>query len=116
MTTQPYMDANEAMLVDLVAAFHGPTVAFQRNENDKAIDAMQRWQQGLGNAKVTREDVAAIFNDWGYLDTAEIKELFAKGLLLNSAKTQAEFLVSKGKLDSMPDVEALVSDQIVKQI
>ncbi len=116
MTTQPYMDANEAMLVDLVAAFHGPTVAFQRNENDKAIDAMQRWQQGLGNAKVTREDVAAIFNDWGYLDTAEIKDLFAKGLLLNSARTQAEFLVSKGKLDSMPDVEALVSDQIVKQI
>lgn len=116
MTTQPYMDANEAMLVDLVAAFHGPTVAFQRNENDKAIDAMLRWQQGMGNAKVTREQVAEIFNGWGYLDTAEIKDLFAKGLLLNSARVQAEFLVNKGKLDAMPDVDALVSDQIVKQI
>ncbi len=116
MTTQPYIDANESMLVDLVGAFHGPTVALQRNDNPTAVDAMVRWQQGMGNAKVTKESVEAIFNGWGYLDTAEIKELFAKKVLTESARVQAQFLVDKGKIDAMPDVDALVTDQIVKQI
>lgn len=116
MTTQQYIDANEETLVDMVAAFHGPTVKFQREQNDKAVDAMVRWQQGMGNSKVTKESVELIFNGWGYLDTAEIKELFEKDLLLNSARVQSEFLVNKGKIEEMPDVEALVTDQIVKQI
>lgn len=116
MTTQPYIDANKDMLVDMVAALHGPTVAFQRNENDKAIEAMLRWQQGLGNTNATIENVGKIFNGWGYLDTAEIKDLFANERLLNSARVQSEFLVAKGKLKSMPDVNALVTDEIVKLI
>lgn len=116
MTTQPYIDANEEMLVDMVAALHGPTVAFQRNENDKAIEAMVRWQQGMGNSGANTENVGAIFNGWGYFDTPEIKELFANDVLLNSARVQAEFLFNKGRIDAMPDVDALVTDQIVQQI
>ncbi len=114
MTTQPYIDANRETLVDMVASVHGPTVALQRNDNAKAVDAMRRWQVGLGNAKITREDVEAIFNGWGYFNIPEIKEIFEKDILLNSAKAQAEFLVNKGNIQTMPDVDTLVSDEIVK--
>ena len=116
MTTQPYMDANEALLVDMAGALHGPTVAFQRNENDEAVAAMVRWQQGMGNSGANAENVGPIFNGWGYLNTAEIKESFAKGVLLNSARVQARFLRDKGRIDAMPDVDALVTDRIVRRI
>lgn len=116
MTTQPYMDENEEMLVDIVSALHGPTVELQRNENDRAIEAMVRWQQGLGNSGANVDNVGAIFNGWGYFDTAEIKNLFEQDVLANSARVQAEFLVSRGRIDAMPDIDALVTDQIVRQI
>lgn len=116
MTTQQYMDENEDMLVDMVAAMHGPTVDLQRNDNDKAIDAMLRWQQGMGNANIVRDDVAAIFNGWGYFDIPEVKGLFSNNILLESARVQAEFLVKNDRIDAMPDVDALVSDQIVSKI
>eukprot|EP00752_Nemacystus_decipiens_P019632 g17688.t1 len=116
MTTQSYMDENEEMLVDMVAAMHGPTVDLQRSQNDVAIEAMVRWQQGLGNSGANVDNVGAIYNGWGYFNTAEIKELFANDVLANSARVQAEFLFDRGRIDAMPDIDALVTDQIVRQL
>lgn len=116
MTTESYMGANEKLLVDLLTVLHGPTVSFQRTQNDKAVEAMVRWQKGLGNGGANAENVAPIFNGWGYLSIPEIKDLFANDVLKKSARLQSEFLLNKGRIDAMPDVDALVTDRLVRQV
>ncbi|MEM9755047.1 MAG: ABC transporter substrate-binding protein [Pseudomonadota bacterium] len=116
MTTQDLMDAKEQALVEAVAAFHGDAVGMLRDDNDAVIERMVAWQSGLGRAGVTAEDVAPLLNGYFYFDTNEIKTVYDEGILLNSLRVQSEFLVSNERIGGMPDLEALVSDQIVSQI
>ncbi len=116
MTTQEFMDANEDALTEIVAAFHGPAISMVREDNDKAVERMVAWQTEIGRAGVTAQQVEPILNGYFYFDTAEVKDAFNQGILAESLRRQSEFLVSKGRIGGMPDIDALVSDQIIKRI
>ena len=116
MTTQPVLDANEAAFIEVVAAFHEKGVGMLRNDNAGVVARMVEWQAGLGRASVTPEDVEPLLNGYFYFDTQEIKDVYARGILTNALRVQSEFLVANNRIGGMPDLDALVSDQIIKQI
>lgn len=116
MTTQQYIDANLEALTHVVAAFHGPTISMLRNENEKVIDETVRWQTQIIKAEIKREEVGPLLNGYFYFDTDEIKEVYANDILKKSATAQAEFLVANGRIENMPDMDALISDEIVQRI
>ncbi|MDJ0612197.1 MAG: ABC transporter substrate-binding protein [Rhizobiaceae bacterium] len=116
MTTQPVLDAKEEALKQVVAAFHDEAVGMLRSDNKAVIDRMVVWQEGLGRAGVTPADVDPLLNGYFYFDTQEIKDVYAKGILTKALRVQSEFLVANERIGGMPDLDALVSDQIVKQL
>lgn len=116
MTTQPVLDAREAAFREVVAAFHEKGVGMLRNDNAGVVERMVEWQAGLGRASVKAEDVEPLLNGYFYFDTQEIKEVYAQGILKNALRVQSEFLVANERIGGMPDLDALVSDQIIRQI
>lgn len=116
MTTQPTLDAKEAAFKEVVAAFHRDAVGMLRSDNAAVVDRMVEWQAGIGRAGVTPADVEPLLNGYFYFDTQEIKDVYANGILTNALRVQSEFLVANGRIGGMPDLDALVSDQIVKQL
>ena len=116
MSTQENIDAKEAAYVEVVRAFHDQAVGMLRNDNAGTVDRMIEWQSGMGRAGVTAADVEPLLNGYFYFDTAEIKDVFAKGQLKSALQVQSEFLVANDRIGGMPDLDALVSDQIVTQI
>ncbi len=116
MTTQQYMDANEEALTAIVSAFHEKSIGMLREDNAAVIERMIAWQQGMGRADVTAADVDPILNGYFYFNTSEIKDVYAKGILANALTVQSEFLVANERIGGMPDIDALVSDQIVQRI
>ncbi len=116
MTTQEYMDDNEDALIELVGAFHEKSIGMLRQDNQTVMERMVEWQKGLGRADVTIADVDPILNGYFYFDTDEIKSVYANGILNRALTTQAEFLVANERIGGMPNIDALVSDQIVSKI
>lgn len=116
MTTQQNLDAKEAVYVEVVRAFHDQAVAMLRNENAATVERMIEWQTGMGRAGVTAADVEPLLNGYFYFDKAEIKDVYAKDQLASALRVQSEFLVANDRIGGMPDLDALVSDQIIKQI
>ena len=116
MTTQQYMDGNEDVLTEVVSAFHGSAVPMVRDNNAAVVERMVDWQRRIGRPSVTGAEVEPILNGYFYFDTQEIKAVYADGVLEDSLRKQAEFLISVGRIGGMPDLAALVSDQIVKRI
>lgn len=116
MSTQENIDAKEAAYVEVVKAFHDKAVPMLREDNAGVVERMIEWQSGMGRAGVTAADVEPLLNGYFYFDTAEIKDVFANGILKNALRVQSEFLVANDRIGGMPDLDALVSDQIVKQI
>ena len=116
MTTQQYMDANEEALTAVVSAFHEKSIGMVRDDNAGVIERMIAWQQGLGRADVAAADVDPILNGYFYFNTDEIKDVYTNGILANALTVQSEFLVANERIGGMPDIDALVSDQIVQKI
>lgn len=116
MTTQSTLDSKEEALKQVVAAFHDQGVSMLREDNAAVVKRMVAWQETIGRAGVTESEVAALLNGYFYFDTNEIKEVYDKGILKSALQVQSEFLVENDKLSAMPDLDALVSDQIVRQI
>ena len=116
MTTQQYMDANEEALTAVVGAFHDKAIGMLREDNAAVMERMVAWQQGMGRADVTTADVDPILNGYFYFNTQEIKDVYANGILHRALTVQSEFLVANERIGGMPDIDALVSDQIVEKI
>ena len=116
MSTQQNVDANEAAYVEVVRAFHEKAVPMLRQDNAEVVKRMVVWQEGMGRAGVKPADVEPLLNGYFYFDTAEIKDVYAQGILNKALTVQSEFLVANERIGGMPDLNALVSDQIVKQI
>lgn len=116
MTTQQTMDAKEEALKEVVSAFHRDGVGMLRDDNAAVVLRMIAWQESIGHAGVTADEVESLLDLYRYFDTAEIKDVYAKGVLNNALRVQSEFLVANDRISSMPDLDALVSDQIVSQI
>ena len=116
MTTQQFMDAREEALTEIVSAFHGPAISMLRGDNAAVVERMVEWQTGLGRAGVTADEVEPILNGYFYFDADEVKSAFADGLLKDALRRQSEFLVANGRIGGMPDLDALVSDQIIRRI
>lgn len=116
MSTQPVVDAQEEALTTVVAAFHNQAVGMLREDNAAVVDRMVVWQEGLGRAGVTPADVEPLLNGYFYFDTQEIKDVYAQGILNNALRVQSEFLVANDRIGGMPDLDALVSDQIIAKI
>jgi sulfonate transport system substrate-binding protein len=70
----------------------------------------------MGRADVTAADVDPILNGYFYFDTEEIKDVYANGILNKALTVQSEFLVANERIGGMPDIDTLVSDQIVAKI
>lgn len=116
MTTQQTLDAKEEALKEVVAAFHKEGVGMLRENNAEVVRRMIVWQESVGRAGVRAEEVEPLLNGYFYFDTDEIKDVFANDILKKSKQVQAEFLLNAGKLDAMPDLDALISDQIIRQL
>lgn len=116
MTTQQTMDANQDALIEVVSAFHNQGVDMLRNDNDGVVQRMIAWQESVGRAGVTAEEVEPLLNGYFYFDTQEIKDIYAQGVLYNALAVQSEFLVANERIPSMPDLDALISDQIVSRL
>lgn len=116
MTTQPVLDEKEDAFKEIVAAFHRDAVGMLRSDNAAVVDRMVEWQAGIGRAGVTAADVEPLLNGYFYFDTQEIKDVYAEGILTKALRVQSEFLVNAGRIGGMPDLDALVSDQIISQI
>ncbi|MEM7445812.1 MAG: ABC transporter substrate-binding protein [Pseudomonadota bacterium] len=116
MSTQPVIDEKQDAFIQVVSAFHDQAVGMLRNDNAAVVDRMVAWQEGIGRAGVTPEQVEPLLNGYFYFDTNEIKDVYADGILTNALRVQSEFLVANDRIGGMPDLDALVSDQIVSQI
>ena len=116
MTTQPSLDEKEAAYIEAVRAFHDKAVPMLRENNAEVVERMVAWQGGIGRAGVTPADVEPLLNGYFYFDKSEIKDVYAKGILNKALRVQSEFLVANERIGGMPDLDALVSDQIVSQI
>ncbi|OSP54797.1 ABC transporter substrate-binding protein [Pseudoruegeria sp. SK021] len=116
MSTQPAIDAKTEALTLAVAAFHRDAVPMLRNDNAAVVERMVAWQSKIGRAGVTAADVEPLLNNYFYFDTDEIKEVYSSGLLNKSLLIQSEFLVANDRIGGIPDLDALVSDQIVRRI
>lgn len=116
MTTQQTLDAKEEALKLSVAAFHNEAVGMLRADNDAVVERMIEWQSGIGRAGITADEVKPLLNGYFYFDTQEIKDVYANNVLNNALQVQSEFLVANDKIPGLPDLDALVSDQIVAQI
>lgn len=116
MTTQPTLDAKEDAFKQVVAAFHNQAVGMLRDDNKATVERMVAWQEGMGRAGVKTADVEPLLNGYFYFNTKEIKDVYEKGILTKALQVQSEFLVANKRIGGRPDLEALVSDQIVKQI
>lgn len=116
MTTQSKLDAKEEAFKQVVAAFHDKGVGMLREDNAEVVKRMVAWQETVGRAGVTAADVEPLLNGYFYFDTAEIKDVYDKGILKSALQVQSDFLVANDKLTALPDLDALVSDQIIKQI
>ncbi len=116
MSTQDSVDAKEAAYIEVVRAFHDQAVKMLREDNAAVIDRMIEWQTGMGRAGVKAEDVEPLLNGYFYFDKAEIKDIYAQGILTKALRVQSEFLVENERIGGMPDLDELVSDQIVAQI
>lgn len=116
MTTQQSLDAKEEAYKQVVAAFHKEGVGMLRDNNAEVVKRMVVWQESVGRAGVKPEEVEPLLNGYFYFDTQEIKDVYAKDILKNSKRVQSEFLVNAGKLPNLPDLDALISDQVVRQI
>ncbi|MEP3277111.1 MAG: ABC transporter substrate-binding protein [Stappiaceae bacterium] len=116
MTTQQYMDSNQDALVELVGAFHEKSIGMLRDDNKEVLNRMVAWQEGMGRAGVTIADVEPILNGYFYFNKPEIKDVYAKGILNKALTVQSEFLVANDRIGGLPDIDALVSDQIVSRI
>lgn len=116
MTTQPTLDAKEEALTEVVAAFHKEGVGMLRDNNEEVVKRMVAWQESVGRAGVQASDVEPLLNGYFYFNTEEIKDVYAKGVLNKALQVQSEFLVENKRIPSMPDLDALVSDQIIKKI
>lgn len=116
MTTQQSIDKHEDAYVEIVRAFHEKAVPMLRDDNAAVVDRMIEWQSGMGRAGVKAEDVEPLLNGYFYFDKPEIKEVYDKGILNNALRVQSEFLVANERIGGMPDLDALVSDQIIAKI
>ncbi|MBD3624455.1 MAG: hypothetical protein HUJ24_03570, partial [Rhodobacteraceae bacterium] len=116
MTPQQTLDAKDDALRQVVAAFHDQGVGMLRDDNAEVVNRMVAWQETIGRAGVKADDVEPLLNNYFYFNTAEIKDVYAKGILNDSLRVQSEFLVANDKIPAVPDLDALVSDQIVKQL
>ena len=116
MTTQPVLDEREEALTEVVRAFHQDGVAMLREDNAEVVKRMIKWQEGIGRAGVTAEEVEPLLNGYFYFDTPEIKAVYADGILKKALTVQSEFLVANDRIETMPDLDALVSDQIVARL
>ncbi len=116
MTTQPTLDAREEALTEVVKAFHGPAIDMLRNDNAAVVDRMVVWQESVGRAGVQPKDVEPLLNGYFYFNTEEIKDVYARGILTKALRVQSEFLVNAGRIGGMPDLDALVSDQIIRKL
>jgi len=104
------------LIKQVVAAFHKEAVGMLRSDNKAVVDRMVEWQKGLGRPDVVPGDVEPLLNGYFYFDTEEIKDVYAQGILTKALNVQSEFLVANERIGGMPDLEALVSDQIIQQI
>ncbi|SHH66183.1 ABC transporter substrate-binding protein [Cognatishimia maritima] len=116
MTTQQTMDAKEEAMTEIVAAFHRDGVGMLREDNDAVVQRMIAWQESVGRAGVTAGEVAPLLNGYFYFDTDEIKDVYARGVLNKALQVQSEFLVANDRIPAVPDLDALVSDQIVSKL
>lgn len=116
MTTQQTMDAKQEAMTEVVRAFHDQGVGMLRDDNAEVVQRMIAWQSGIGRAGVTAAEVEPLLNGYFYFDTPEIKAVYADGILKNALNVQSEFLVENDRIRNMPDLDALVSDQIVAQL
>ncbi len=116
MSTQPVIDEKQEALKLAVAAFHDQAVGMLRDDNAAVVDRMVAWQEGLGRAGVTPADVEPLLNGYFYFNTEEIKDVYARGILNNALDVQSRFLVANDRIGGMPDIDALVSDQIINLI
>jgi len=116
MSTQPVIDSKEEAMREVVAAFHRDAIAMLRNDNAAVVKRMVAWQSGIGRAGVTEADVEPLLNGYFYFDTQEIKDVYAQDVLTNALRIQSEFLVRNERIGGMPDLDALVSDQIIQRI
>ena len=87
-----------------------------RNDNAAVVERMIVWQEGMGRAGVKAADVEPLLNGYFYFDSQEIKDVYAQGILTNALRVQSEFLVANGRIGGMPNLDELVSDQIVLKI
>ncbi len=116
MTTQESMDEKEEAYIEVVRAFHDQGVGMLREDNAAVVQRMIAWQEETGRAGVTAEEVEPLLNGYFYFDTDEIKQVYSEGILQNALDVQSRFLVDNERIGGMPDLDALVSDQIVAQI
>ena len=116
MTTQQSVDAREDVYIEAVSAFHDQAVGMLRNDNAAVVERMIVWQEGMGRAGVKAADVEPLLNGYFYFDTQEIKDVYAQGILTNALRVQSEFLVANERIGGMPNLDELVSDQIVLKI
>ncbi|MEJ6395889.1 ABC transporter substrate-binding protein [Gymnodinialimonas sp. 2305UL16-5] len=116
MSIQDTVDAKQEAFVEVVRAFHRDGVGMLREDNAAVVERMIAWQESVGRAGVTAEEVEPLLNGYFYFDSDEIKDVYASGALQNAVSVQAEFLVANERIGGMPDLDALISDQIVAQI
>ncbi|GAA6206724.1 hypothetical protein NBRC116601_00170 [Cognatishimia sp. WU-CL00825] len=116
MTTQQTIDAKGEALTQAVAAFHNEAVGMLREDNDAVVQRMIAWQESVGRAGVTAPEVEPLLNGYFYFNTEEIKDVYQRGVLNKALAVQSEFLVENKRIPNMPDLDALVSDQIVSKI
>ncbi|MEM9757512.1 MAG: ABC transporter substrate-binding protein [Pseudomonadota bacterium] len=116
LTTQATLDARADAVTDIVRAFHADAVDMVRRDPDAVVERMLAWLTGIGRAGVMADAVAPILAGYSFFDSDAVRAAFATGTFRDALQMQSEFLEAAGRLQSSPNLDALISDEIINRI
>lgn len=118
VTTSGIAEAKSSAIQKLVDVFYGVVVPYVQDESNREelVQKLYDWQANVLKAPTSLEDVAAQIDGYGFYDIARVQEAVSSGEFAEQITGQADFLVSTGKLPSLPAIDKMTSTDFVSQL
>src|SRR5699024_10674845 len=80
---------------------------------DECISDLVKWQKNVVNAGGDEETVRQLIEAYGFYDSTQSAEVISGGEFAEQLTAQAEFLVSAGTLEGVPDIDTMIDGSFV---
>ncbi|MGB3325102.1 MAG: ABC transporter substrate-binding protein, partial [Mycolicibacterium fortuitum] len=118
VTTSQVTDAKADALQKLVDVFYGTVIPYVQDakNHDELVKKLYDWQANVLKAPTSEKDVAAQIDSYGFYDVERAKKAMSSGEFTEQITAQANFLVSTGKLPSLPAITDMTDTPFISQM